>query len=183
MARDRDDGRKLTYSERDKLLRSRKKGEKPQWEQEKLAASQSYQDYKKSVEKIFGGGGEVPDTMKDALDPSGGKGKRTAALKELAKLESEDRKAWMAAVVSFLEEHELPDDPFFVVSLLDHSKDRVVDKALAKLEQLVADGKFSAPGAKKPPKSLEQRLKSIELTALDDEQKSRAKALRTQLFG
>ena len=179
MARDRDDGRKLTYSERDKLLRSRKKGEKPDFKQEQLTHTQSYQDYKKSVEKIFGGGGEVPDQMKGALDPGGEKDKRTKALKELRRLEQEDRKQWSDAVFAFVQEHELPDDPYFCDSLLDHSKARVVDKALGKLEQLAADGKIAGP---KKPKSLEQRLKSIELTSIDDEQKSRAKALREKLF-
>lgn len=179
MARDRDDGRKLTYSERDKLLRAKKKGDKPDFKQERLVQTQAYQDYKKSVEKIFGGGGEVPEQMQGALDPKGEKGKRTAALKELARLEQENRKAWSDAVVQFVAEHELPDDPYFVVSLLDHPKDRVVDKALGKLEQLAADEKIV--GAKKP-KSLEQRLKSIELTSMDDEQKARAKALREKLF-
>ena len=179
MAKGRDDGRKLTYSERDKLLRSRKKGEKPDWQQEKLTQTQSYQDYKKSVEKIFGGGGEVPDQMKDALDPSGEKDKRKKALADLRKLESEDRKAWSEAVYTFVQEHQLPDDPYFLDSLLDHAKPRVVDKALTKLEELAAADKIT--GSKRP-KSLEQRLKSIELTSIDDEQKARAKALREKLF-
>ena len=179
MARNRDDGRKLTYSERDKLLRSRKKGDKPAWEQEKLSHTQSYQDYKKSVEKIFGGGGDVPEQMSGALDPGGEKGKRTQALKDLQKLEQEDRKAWGEAVVTFVQEHELPEDPYFLNSLLDHSRARVVDKALGKLEALTEEGKIVGP---KKPKSLEQRLKAIELTSIDDEQKARAKALREKLF-
>jgi hypothetical protein len=81
-------------------------------------------------------------------------------------------------VYDFAMEFELPDDPFFVDSLLDHAKARVVDKALTKLEELVAAGKVVGP---KKPRSLEQRLKGIELTSLDDEQKSRAKALREKL--
>jgi hypothetical protein len=179
MAKDRGDGRKLTYSERDKLLRSKKKGQEPDWKQEQLSHTQSYIDYKKSVEKIFGGGGDVPEQMKGALDPSGEKGKRTVALKELAALAQENRKAWAEAVVQFVQDHELPDDPYFLVGLLDHPKDRVVDKALGKLEQLATEDKLV--GAKKP-KSLEQRLRSIELTSLDDEQQARAKALREKLF-
>ena len=179
MAKDRGDGRKLTYSERDKLLRSKKKGQEPDWKQEKLSHTQSYIDYKKSVEKIFGGGGDVPDQMKGALDPSGAKGKRTAALKELAKLEQENRKAWTDGVVTFVAEHELPDDAYFLVALLDHPKDRIIDKALGKLEQLAAEDKLVGT---KRPKSLEQRLRGIELTSMDEEQKTRAKALREKLF-
>ena len=179
MPKGRDDGRKLTYSERDKLLRAKKKGQQPDWKQEQLSHTQSYQDYKKSVEKIFGGGGDVPEQMKDALDPTGTKGKRDLALKELAKLEQESRKAWCDGVVTYLQDHELPDDPYFLDRLLDHPKDRVVDKALGKLEALAEEGKIAGP---KKPKSLEQRLKSIELTSIDDEQKARAKALREKLF-
>ena len=179
MPRDRGDGRKLSFSERDKLLKSRKKGEKPDWKQEQLSHTQSYQDYKKSVEKIFGGGGEVPDKMKGALDPSGSKEKRAQALKKLQELESEDRKAWVEAVTAFAAEHPLPDDTYFLDRLLDHPKDRVVEQALSKLEALAAEGKIAGT---KRPKSLEPRLKSIELTSLDDDQKTRAKALREKLF-
>jgi hypothetical protein len=181
MANEDGSGRKRTRSWReiDKNRGSlRKPNRDEDQRQEKLQQTQAYQDYKRNLEKMLGGAGDVPDTLKGALDPSGEKGKREAALKQLKKLEAEDRKAWSAAVVTFVQEHELPDDPYFLDSLLDHSNFRVADKALTKLEQLVADGKLTAA---KKPRSLEQRLKSVELTSLDDEHKVRAKALREKL--
>ena len=79
----------------------------------------------------------------------------------------------------FIEKYDLPDDAFFLDSLLDHPKDRIVDKALARLELLESDGRLVKG---KAPRSLEQRLKTQEMTSLDDEVKVRAKALRTKLF-
>jgi hypothetical protein len=170
--------RTRSWSEIDKSRGKRRSDVERDRGQEKLVHTQAYQDYKKNLEKMFGGEGEVPEAVKDQLDPTGEKGKRDAALKNLRKLEAEDRKAWSEAVFQFVQEFELPDDPYFADSLLDHSKGRVVDKALTKLEELVEAGKVV--GAKRP-KSLEHRLKGIELTSLDDEQRARAKALRAKL--
>ncbi len=89
-----------------------------------------------------------------------------------------DRKVWAEGVVGYLEKFpELPDDPYFLDSLLDHPKDRVVEKALGKLEELETAGTLKS----KLPKSLEQRLKSIELTSMDPETQGRAKTLREKI--
>ena len=50
--------------------------------QERLQHSQAYQDYKKNLEAMFGGGGEAPDALKGALDPTGEKSAKKAALKK-----------------------------------------------------------------------------------------------------
>jgi hypothetical protein len=63
--------------------------------------------------------------------------------------------------------------------LLDHPKDRIVDTSLARLELLQGDGRL-AKG--KAPRSLEQRLRTLEMTSLDSEVQQRAKALRGRLF-
>jgi len=82
-------------------------------------------------------------------------------------------------VLDYLEKYpELPEDPYFLDSLLDHPKERVVGKALACLEALNEEGKLKT----KLPKSLDERLKSIELTSMDPELQSRAKTLRGQLW-
>ena len=169
--------RTRSWSEIDKGRGKRGPDRQAEMNQERMQRSQVYQDYKKSLDKMFGGG-EVPETMRDVLDPTGERGRRDAALKNVRKLESEDAKAWNEAVFAFCQEFDLPEDPFLIDRLLDHPKARVVDKALTKLEELVAAGKIVGP---KRPKSLEQRLKGIELTSIDEEQQARAKTLRQKL--
>ena len=61
--------------------------------------------------------------------------------------------------------------------LLDHPKDRVIEKALGRLEAMEVDGKLK----QKLPKSLDQRLKSLELTSLDSEIQGRARQLREKI--
>ncbi len=73
---------------------------------------------------------------------------------------------------------ELPEDPYFLDSFLDHPRERVVAAALARLEALHEEGKLKT----KLPKSLDERLKSIELTSMDPELQTRARTLRGQLW-
>jgi len=81
-------------------------------------------------------------------------------------------------VIEFVEKYpDLPDDPYFLDSLLDHPRERIVDKSLAKLESMFEQGGLKA----KAPKSLAQRLKAIELTSMDTDLQKRAKALRERL--
>ena len=77
---------------------------------------------------------------------------------------------------AFVEEHELPPDPYLLTEFLGHPRERVADKALAKIEQL-----HEAEQLKKVPPSLDQQLRSLELTADDEELRERAKVLRGKL--
>ena len=97
----------------------------------------------------------------------------------MAKLrELPDRKAWAQGVIEYLEKYpELPEDPYFLDSLLDHPRERIVGQALGKLEGMQEAGTLKA----KLPKSLDQRLKALELTSMDPELQQRARALREQL--
>ena len=69
------------------------------------------------------------------------------------------------------------EDAYFLDSLLDHPRERIADKALAKLELMEGEGKLKG----KLPGSLPERLKSIELTSMDSELQARAKTLRAKL--
>lgn len=144
--------------------------------QQRIERSASYSRYKQAADALFTGG-ELPEGLAKQFDPDG---KRKAQKDAMAKLrELGDRKAWVDGVVAYLEKYpELPEDAYFLDSLLDHPRDRIVDKALARLEGLQDEGKLST----KVPKSLEQRLKSIELTSMDSEVQGRARALREKLF-
>src|SRR6185436_451776 len=93
--------------------------------------------------------------------------------------ESETRADWVKAVIEYLEKYpELPDDAYFLDSLLDHPRERIVDKALGRLETLQEEGKLVG---QKIPRSLEQRLRSIEMTSTDPDTQARAKALREKI--
>jgi hypothetical protein len=143
--------------------------------QQRIERSASYTKYKQAADALFTGG-ELPEGLAKAFDPDG---KRKAQKEAMLKLrELPDRKAWVEGVAQYLEKYpELPEDTYFLDSLLDHPKDRIVDKALARLEELDNEGKLKA----KLPKSLEQRLKSIELTSMDPDTQQRAKALREKV--
>lgn len=144
--------------------------------QQRIERSASYEKYKKAADALFTGGA-LPPGLEETFDASGGRKETKAALRQIA--EAPDRKTWAQRVVEFLEKHELPDDAFFLDSLLDHPKDRIVDKALARLELLCEDGRLTR---EKAPRSLEQRLKTQEMTSLDSDVQTRAQVLRKKLF-
>jgi hypothetical protein len=143
--------------------------------QQRIERSASYEKYKQAADNLFTGG-VLPDSLEKTFDPDG---KRKQQKEDMMKLrELPDRKAWVQGVVEYLEKYpELPEDPYFLDSLLDHPRDRIVDKALAKLELLQEEGKLAG----KTPKSLEHRLRSLEMTGTDPDVQSRAKALREKV--
>ena len=122
--------------------------------QQRIERSASYEKYKQAADSLFTGGA-LPEGLAKTFDPEG---KRKAQKEAMGKLrELPDRKAWVQGVVDYLEKYpELPEDPYFLDSLLDHPRERIVDKALAKLEALHEAGTLKA----KLPKSLDERLKS-----------------------
>ncbi len=143
--------------------------------QQRLERSASYTRYKIAADSLFTGGA-LPDSLAKQFDPEG---KRKAQKDAQANLrELGDRKSWVEGVITYLEKFpELPEDAYFLDSLLDHPRDRIVDKALAKLEELDGLGKLRP----KVPKSLDERLKSVELTSMDPDLQARAKTLRAKL--
>jgi hypothetical protein len=145
--------------------------------QQRIERSASYEKYKKAADSLFSPSGELPPGLAATFDPEGKKKEHKAALQRIG--EAPDRKAWAQLVVEFIEKYDLVDDPFFLDSLLDHPKDRIVDKALSRLELLAEDGRLIR---EKAPRSLQQRLKTQEMTNLDSDVQARAKALRLKLF-
>src|ERR671925_288585 len=98
--------------------------------------------------------------------------------KDQQKLErSSSYQKYKSAADSLFSGAELPDDPYFLDSLLDHPRERIVDKSLARLEALESEGRLKG----RTPGSLPERLKSIELTSTDPDLQSRAKALREKI--
>lgn len=144
--------------------------------QQRIERSPTYEKYKKAADALFAGG-ELPNGLAGTFDPEG---KRKAQKEAMQKVvEAPDRKAWVERVVAFLEQYpEMPEDAYFVDSLLDHPRERIVDKALAKLEVLQKEGRLVK---EKAPKSLPQRLRTLEMTSMDPDVQQRAKALRATL--
>src|SRR6476659_7643246 len=108
--------------------------------QQRIERSASYTRYKAAADALFTGG-ELPEGLAKQFDPEG---KRKAQKEAMLKLrELPDRKAWAQGVVDYLEKYpELPEDAYFLDSLLDHPRERIVDKALARLEGLSEEGKL-----------------------------------------
>lgn len=186
MARRDDDGEsrpKRSWREidkmRDKSSGGRSSGAgRSSAQQERLERSQAYRQYKANLDKFFGGTGSAPEGLKGLLDPTGEKSARTKAIEEIQKASAEDRRRWAELVKAFVEAHELPEDPFLLTEFLGHPREAVAAKALARLQGLVAEDRI-----KKVPASLDQQLRSLELTADDDEVKASARALREKLRG
>jgi hypothetical protein len=145
-------------------------------QQQRIERSASYEKYKKAADALFDGGA-LPQGLAQTFDPEG---KRKAQKEAMQKVtEAPDRKAWVERVVTFLAEYpDMPEDAYFLDSLLDHPKDRIVDKALGKLEALQRDGKLPR---EKAPKSLQQRLRTLEMTSMDPDVQTRAKQLRATI--
>lgn len=144
--------------------------------QQRIERSASYEKYKKAADALFTGGA-LPEGLEATFDPDGKRKEQKAALQKVS--EAPDRKAWVERATEYVEKYDLPDDAYFLDSLLDHPKDRLVDKALARLELLAEDGRLPR---EKAPRSLQQRLKTLQMTSLDTDVQARAKALGARLF-
>lgn len=144
--------------------------------QQRIERSASYEKYKKAADSLFTGG-ELPKGLAETFDPEGKRKAQKEAMQKVS--EAPDRKAWVERVVAFLEQYpEMPEDAYFLDSLLDHPRDRIVDKALGKLEALQKEGRLLK---EKAPRSLTQRLRTLEMTSMDPDVQVRARALRATI--
>jgi hypothetical protein len=177
--RDDDERPKRSWREIDKMrdgTGSRRRSSEDR-AQERTQRGAAYGQYKAQAAKLLGGA-ELPEALREKLDPTGELRARDELLKRVKKLAGEDRKGWAEAVREYVEKFELPDDAFLLTEWLDHPRDRIVEKALGKLEALVESG---ALAKKRPPAALEQRLRGLELTGGDPEVQQRARTLRERL--
>lgn len=175
-----DDGerRKLSFSERDKLMKGKSRGSaQADRERERLSRSPVYERYKSQVSKMFSGG-ELPDMLREKLDPTGELKARDELMARIKKVAHEDRKAWSDAVREYTERFELPQDAYLLTEWLDHPRDGVVEKALAKIEEMADAGMLVGS---KLPRSLDQRLRGLEMSSGDPDVQEKAKALRERL--
>ena len=145
--------------------------------QQRMERSPMYEQYKAKVSKLLSGQ-DLPDMVREKLDPTGEGKARDDLLKKIKQVATEDRKLWAELVVEFVEKFEIPEDAYLLVDFLDHPKDRVVEKSLDVLTNLAGTG---ALAASKCPKSIDQRLRSLEMMGSDPDVQAKAKALRERL--
>ena len=163
-----------SFRERDAAAgRSRHTNTQSDRDRERFAQTPAYANYKQKLESFFSGG-ELSETMRDRLDPTGEGKERDRKLKAIRMAETPA--AFAAAVSEYLVSHELPDDPYLLDRALEHPLVAVQLRALGRLELLRAEGKLA-----KPPASLKLRLDGLAMNADDGAVQDAAVALRKKL--
>lgn len=142
-------------------------------ETERFQNSTKYTQYKSNLDRLFSGGVTLPEHLRGKLDPTGEVAERDEARKKLYAIE--ETKAFHAAAKEYLARHEMPDDVRLLDRLLGHPDEEIVEKSLARLEELHRAGNFKAPPA------LTQRLASVEIDSGDPQVRKRAAELRKAL--
>ena len=168
-----DDRPKRSWSEIDKMRDGKRSssGSRPA-EREKLDRSGGYSRYKSAADAFFSGN-LLPDPLREKVDPTGEGKARQDALKKVK--DAEDFKTFAALSKEYIEKYDLPEDPYLLDRLLGHPNDEIVLRTLARLTALLASA------ALKAPKSLPQRLKSLELGSDNAEVQDLAKSLALKL--
>jgi hypothetical protein len=139
-----------------------------QRDRESFERSTGYTKYKTNLERLFSGGAPLPDHLKGAEGDE-----RDEERKKLFAIE--DTKAFYAAATEYLKKNQIPDDPRLLDRLLGHPDEEVVEKSLARLEELHKAGTLKAPPA------LHNRLASVEIDSGDPKIRRRAAELRKAL--
>jgi hypothetical protein len=123
--------------------------------------------YKGDLEKLFSGGGNVPDRFKDMmedLEPEEGtpEAERKAAIDALRKAEQESFREFVKAASEFQQSGmKMPDDENLLVRMLDHPDERVVRAVLEHYMDLSERRELQRTGP------LKSRLSTVE-TMTDD---------------
>lgn len=170
---DHDDRPKKSWREIDQ---SREKGtsrsERPDRGADRLQKSQAYRNYKSQLNKLFDGGGVLPEALATKLGDTGvaseAKQRKDALAAILAAQKPKDVKA---AVKAYETVFGFPDDEEALGKILDLSDEDLVMRALQTLSQL------NAAGPLKRASSLKARLKTVQISMDDPEIVSAAKAL------
>lgn len=167
-----DDRPKRSWSEIDKMRDGKRSGGSSSGSREKLEKSAQYSRFKSAADQFFSGN-LLPDALAEKVDPTGEGRARKDALKKLK--DTEDFRAFATAAKEYVEKYGIPDDPYLLDRLVGHPNEGMVTKALERIGQLLDEKAF------KVPKSLPERLKSIEVGSDSPELQDAAKALAKRL--
>jgi hypothetical protein len=131
------------------------------------SSNRSNSRYKSDLDKLFRGGGNVPDRFKEMmgdLEPEEGtpEAERKAAIQALRKAEEEGFRAFVQAVNEFRKSGiKMPDDENLLIRMLDHPDERVVRDVLEHYLDLADRRELERTGP------LKSRLSTVE-TMTDD---------------
>ena len=163
--------RTKSWSEIDKARDRSGGSRKDTRERETFQNSTGYTKYKTNLDRLFSGGGALlPEHLREKVDPGGEKAAEDETRKALYAIE--DTKLFHSAAAEFLSAHEIPDDPRLLDRLLTHPDEEILEKALARLEELHRKGSLKVPPA------LTQRLSTVEIDSGDPKIRRRAADLR-----
>lgn len=168
---------KKSWSEIDKARDGRRtggssSGTSSDRDRAKFESSTNYSRYKSAADKFFSGE-STPDPLKEKLDPTGSTAARQAALRKLK--DADDFRAFATVAKEYVAAHGLPEDVYLLDRLLGHPDEALVTTVLAELTRRAEAGEL------KPPKSLPERLKSLELGSDNPELQDGAKALAKKI--
>lgn len=165
-----DDRPKKSWREIDKARDGKRSSssDSPPGERAKLERSTGYSRYKSAADQFFSGN-LLPDALREKVDPTG-EGKARQDLLRKVK-DAEDFRAFAQVSKEYVDKYGLPEDPYLLDRLLSHPNEGIVLKTLERFGELLRAGEM------KPPKSLSERLKSLELGSDSGEIQDAAKAL------
>jgi hypothetical protein len=144
----------------------------PPSERARLEKSAGYSRYKSAADAFFSGN-LLPDALREKVDPSGEGKARQDLLKKVK--DAEEFKQFALLSKEYVDKYGLPEDPYLLDRLLGHPNEGLVLKTLERLQEMLTAGEL------KPPKSLGERLKSLELGSDSAEVQDAAKALAKNL--
>jgi len=162
---------KKSWREIDKMRDRGGPSRRDQRDRDSFERSTGYTKYKTNLERLFSGGAPLPDHLK--ATGGGGDEERDEERKKLFAIE--DPKAFYAAATEYLKKTEMPADPRLLDRLLGHPDEEIVEKALARLEEL------HKARTLRPPPALKNRLSSVEIESGDPKLRRRAAELRKAL--
>ena len=115
-----------------------------------MANSQAYRSYKTQLNKLFDGGAELPDALKEKLQDSGmveaAKAKKAATEKVLEAMSPRKlRKAFKA----YRGEYGFPEDSAMINKLLESDDEDLLVETMETIDHLVAEGELKAGSAMK----------------------------------
>ena len=121
--------------------------------------SQAYRSYKSQLNKLFDGGGALPDALKQQLEEKGVA--QDASRKKTmtdAVINGATPKAVVEALEAYRAEYGFPQNEEALAKLLDLTNEAILLEAIKTIAALKADGKLKRGNA------LKARLKTVEMT-------------------
>lgn len=138
--------------------------------------SQAYRSYKTQLNKLFDGGGVLPEALQTKLGDSGVASDAKARKEALAALAAAATpKALRAALQAFEAAHGFPEDEEVLAKIIDLGGEAMVLKAIETLAALQREGRL------KRAASLKARLKTAHMTHDDPDLRSAAAELLGKL--